>query len=360
MELKLVTVGNAAEEYPTEQSLYEKILSVDSGLDGCFRIKFLFSKGEFLLFGPADVRDVLSSALVTLNIMFIDENDTCLFITNIPQSLGEEQVREALGDFGISHISYIDFFKLNARGTRSAKVFAPNYFDTSEGRELLNDIQPTAYASPVRIVHLPPPFSQLLYMRLWVPRPRERVQRDGHRRSPHRANRSRQRQVNAQPNNPPKLVNSSQNDSMPRLIEQNEKLLEAAEKRHQEYIVNLQNLNDQMKDSNVQMSQIVRRLALIDEKLELLLPTHEINQVEELEPLGPPEPEATQTPNLQAKAITALNRKRQHSTTASPADLKRSKTAMIPTLKEKKNQMKNVNQEKDSESGNFRLGKWRN
>ena len=25
-----------------------------------------------------------------------------------------------------------------------------------------------------------------------------------------------------------------------------------------------------------------------------------------------------------------------------------------------KNQMKNVNQEKDSESGNFRLGKWRN
>jgi hypothetical protein len=384
--------------YPTERSFYDAVIKIDADLEGYFRIKQLYAKQELLIMGPSDIRVEVMAVLNKLNLGFIDENEHCLFLTNIPSEADAGDVTQAVHDYGISSVAHIDFFKLNGRGTRSAKVYMGNYLNTADGQQLITELTPTNYAIPFRVMHLPEPFCANLYARLWVVRNRARSQpphphrnfSENQQQPPTSANRNaHQRPPPSQP--PPSYQNSHSNQNadfkLEKLIATNEDALLRAEQKHEAYLTQMKQLNRNMENVNVQLSQVVRRLTMMDSKLDILLPIALEDPSENLGPQGPPEPshipdpdagslaenlgpqgppEATyyiekipdpdagskaenlgpQGPPEPAHYIEKISdpdagSKRQHSVTVSPADLKRSRTIKLKssTVELEKEQM---------------------
>ena len=108
MQIKLVTICGAVNDFANEKRIYEAVLKVDPDLKGYFTIKKLHKKQDYLFFVDTDCWKDLGSVLKTLKLAYVNEDDPCLYISNLPDTYEEADVFQLAIDFGIPAIVHCD------------------------------------------------------------------------------------------------------------------------------------------------------------------------------------------------------------------------------------------------------------
>ena len=325
MKIKLVTISGAVKDYANEKRIYEAVLKVDPDLKGYFTIKKLHKKQDYLFSVETDCWKDLGNALTALQVAYVNEDEPCLYISNLPDTYEEADVFQLAIDFGIPAIVHCDVFPINAKGNRSAKIFVGNFYETPEGKQFFDELEPTDFCDPCTTLELPAPYERKVYLRKWVQRPRG--SRFTIRTNSQAINNNTPLTYSnaAQHPQPLKLTRGDDDTSIQDIIQQNAEKLKLAELRiqqqlqtqHEETLTQLQTMNNHMHNSNVQLSQIFRRLDLLEELF---------NKTK-----SSPQPIPTQRTKSTSTLSSSQARKRVHSRTRSPPLRKKSYNKILPT-----------------------------
>ena len=92
MKIKLATISGAVKDYPNEKRIYEAALKVDPDLKGYFTIKKLHKKQDYLFSVDTDCWKDLGNALTALQVAYVNEDEPCLYISNLPDTYEEADV----------------------------------------------------------------------------------------------------------------------------------------------------------------------------------------------------------------------------------------------------------------------------
>lgn len=167
---KLRTLGSKLLKYKSIRSLYDAILKDQDVLLNKLQIRCIYSTNDYLIYVDEPKLPALILALNSLEIPFIDEQSTQIFLTAIPLMMNQTELKGHLLPH-FKDISFIDLFQAKKKARyRSAKLYLTDgYWSSDEGKKLLECLTPLeGERRPVRKIQLGAPYVGVIYMRLWL------------------------------------------------------------------------------------------------------------------------------------------------------------------------------------------------
>ena len=171
-QCKIRTNGTTLLKYKSVRAFYDAMVRDQNALSNKLQIKCLYASKEFLIFVEEKTMKQLILTLNALEIPFLDENSTQIYMTNVPVMMSATELEGYLLPH-FRNVTLIDLFRIKAQAnSRSAKVYLPEAFwNSDEGKELIENLKPIeGERYPTQRIQLESPYFGVLYMRLWLPK----------------------------------------------------------------------------------------------------------------------------------------------------------------------------------------------